>query len=345
MKFLVTGGLGFIGSALIKRLIAFPDYEVMNLDALTYAGRMSSLREENNHKRYSFIKGNVCDHVIVNELLNEYKPDVIMNLAAETHVDRSIKGSKVFLQTNIIGTHVLLEAAKAYWQMLSPRKKELFRFVHVSTDEVFGDIGETGCAADELTRYAPNSPYSASKASADFLVRAWSKTYGLPSIITNCSNNYGPRQYPEKLIPLMISNALLGRPLPVYGDGNQIRDWLYVDDHAEALILVSCKGRPGESYNIGGNNQYKNIDVVHTLCTLLDNKVLRLPKNVKSHRELISFVEDRAGHDQRYAINCSKIKRELGWVPTTNFENGLEATVDWYLENPDWLSKDVDGDF
>lgn len=333
MKYLVTGGAGFIGSAVIRHLINHTDHEVCNLDALTYAGNLSTLETVSDNPRYSFVHETICDRDKMRDLFESYKPDVVMHLAAESHVDRSIDGPAAFLETNIMGTYSLLEAARAYWSGLDSAAKDRFKFQHISTDEVFGELGPTGLFTEE-TPYAPNSPYSASKASSDHLVRAWRETYGLPTLMTNCSNNYGPYHFPEKLVPLMIINGLEGNPLPVYGKGDQIRDWLHVEDHAEALVMVSEKAAPGSNYNIGGNAERQNIDVVKTLCALLDEASHNSPH--KPHEELITYVADRPGHDHRYAIDCSLIKKDIGWEPSHTFENGLKETVEWYMDHRAW---------
>ena len=339
---IVTGGAGFIGSAVIRHLIENSDYHVVNFDKLTYAGNLESLVSVADHPRYHFEKGDICDHRQVKNAFIEFKPCAVMHLAAESHVDRSIDGPAEFINTNIVGTSVLLEVARQYAKELE--QSHGFRFHHVSTDEVYGTLGETGLF-HEQSPYQPNSPYSASKASSDHLVRAWHETYGLPVVITNCSNNYGPYQFPEKLIPLMILNALAGEPLPVYGKGDQVRDWLYVDDHARALCLVMEQGRLGETYNIGGHNEMMNLDVVKTLCRLLDKKADQHPDGVTNYEDLISFVTDRPGHDQRYAIDAGKIKRELGWEPQETFESGLAKTIDWYLDNQPWCDHVRDGSY
>lgn len=328
MKFLVTGGAGFIGSAVIRYLIQETDHEVLNFDKLTYAGNLNNVEVISNSSRYQFIKGDICDRELVKKTLSEFKPDKIMHLAAESHVDRSITGPSEFIQTNIVGTYTLLDSTLEYFNSLSDEKKLTFRFHHISTDEVYGELGETGLFTEE-TPYDPSSPYSASKASSDHLVRAWGRTYKLPIVITNCSNNYGPYHYPEKLIPLIITNALNGKKLPVYGKGENVRDWLYVDDHARALYEVAMKGKSQETYNIGGNSERKNIDVVKTICKMLDE--LRPNSPHVPHENLIEFVTDRAGHDFRYAIDCSKIKKELGWVPSVSFEEGIRKTVNWFI--------------
>ncbi len=339
---IVTGGAGFIGSAVIRYLIENSAYRVVNFDKLTYAGNLESLASVAQHPNYRFVRGDICDPLKVKNLFVEYRPQVIMHLAAESHVDRSIDGPAEFINTNIVGTSVLLEAARAYWSALEAGTE--FRFHHVSTDEVYGTLGETGLF-HEQSPYQPNSPYSASKAASDHLVRAWLETYGLPVVITNCSNNYGPYQFPEKLIPLVILNALAGKPLPIYGKGEQVRDWLYVDDHARALCRVMEAGRIGETYNIGGHNEMQNIEVVKTLCSLLDARVSEHPPGIDSFAELIQFVADRPGHDQRYAIDAGKIGAELGWVPSESFESGLAKTIDWYLANSEWCDHVRDGSY
>lgn len=343
MKLLVTGGAGFIGSAVIRHIVRHTTDSVVNVDKLTYAGNLESLAEVSNSSRYAFERVDITDRIEVERVFQEHQPDAIMHLAAESHVDRSIDGPAAFIETNIVGTYILLEVARQYWSGLDTLRKGAFRFHHVSTDEVYGDLTDPEELFVETTSYAPSSPYSASKASSDHLVRAWSRTYGLPVLITNCSNNYGPYHFPEKLIPLVILNALEGRVLPIYGKGDQVRDWLYVDDHARALYKVIISGRVGETYNIGGHNEKRNIDVVHRLCELLDE--LRAPasdartKHLNTYKELINFVQDRPGHDLRYAIDASKIQRDLGWVPDETFESGLRKTVEWYLANPDWVAR------
>ncbi|MDX7950378.1 dTDP-glucose 4,6-dehydratase [Lichenihabitans sp. Uapishka_5] len=333
---LVTGGAGFIGSALVRRIIEATSHRVIVVDALTYAGNLDSLAPVSQSNRYSFEKADIADEPHMDALMQAHRPDIIMNLAAESHVDRSIDGPGAFLQTNIMGTFSLLQAALRHWRGLDDQAKAAFRFHHISTDEVFGSLGPTG-AFSETTPYQPNSPYSASKAGSDHLVRAWHHTYGMPTLLTNCSNNYGPYHFPEKLIPLVILNALEGKPLPVYGKGDNIRDWLFVDDHARALLLVVEKGTPGESYNVGGRNERKNIDVVRQICTLLDEMA---PDAAIGRREdLITFVTDRPGHDGRYAIDATRIETELGWKAEENFDTGLRKTVRWYLDNKAWWER------
>ncbi len=337
MKIIVTGGAGFIGSAVIRHLIEHSDHSVINIDKLTYAANLKSLSSIEKSSRYFFEKLDICDRNLLNDVFEKYKPDAIMHLAAESHVDRSIDGPGEFIQTNIVGTYQLLEASRSYWNTLEGMRREQFRFHHISTDEVFGDLEGADDLFTEKTSYQPSSPYSASKASSDHLVRAWFRTYDLPVIITNCSNNYGPHQFPEKLIPLVIFNAVAGKPLPIYGMGEQIRDWLYVDDHARALQLVLEQGKVGDTYNIGGHNEKKNIDVVQMICQLLPEL---LPKFLEGDKrtaadfmQLITHVDDRPGHDQRYAIDASKIYEQLGWKPKETFESGLKKTIQWYLEN------------
>ena len=332
LTLLVTGGAGFIGSALIRFLIRETDARVVNLDKLTYAANREALAAVEGDPRYRLERADICDAAAVRRIFAEQAPDAVVHLAAESHVDRAIDAPADFIQTNVVGTYVLLEAALAHWRGLDAARAARFRFHHVSTDEVFGSLGETGLFT-EATAYAPNSPYSASKAGSDHLVRAWHHTYGLPVVTSNCSNNYGPHQFPEKLIPLMIVNALLGEKLPVYGAGNQVRDWLYVEDHARALHCVLTRGRIGESYNIGGHNEHRNLAVVQAICDLVDELA---PEAAGSRRRLITFVDDRPGHDLRYAIDASKIRRELGWEPRETFATGLRKTVEWYLANRDW---------
>jgi dTDP-glucose 4,6-dehydratase len=338
MRFLVTGGAGFIGSAVCRRLVMNPEHRVINLDCLTYAGNLDSLRQIENYPNYRFVNADICDGLTVANILRDEEIDVIMHLAAESHVDRSIDGPEAFIETNIIGTFRLLTAARAYRDGLSSERAERFRFHHVSTDEVFGDLPFDDGIFTEETPYAPSSPYSASKAASDHLVRAWSHTYGLPVVLSNCSNNYGPFHFPEKLIPLVILNALDEKPLPIYGKGENVRDWLYVDDHAAALEAVATRGRPGESYNIGGRAERRNIDVVETICRILDGK--RPRAGGKSYRDLITMVSDRPGHDRRYAIDPQKIETELGWSAAETFESGMAKTIDWYLAN-DWWWKPI----
>jgi dTDP-glucose 4,6-dehydratase len=339
-KILVTGGAGFIGSAVIRQYIAETDAAIINVDKLTYAGNLQSLASVADSPRYCFEQVDICDAAEVARLFREHQPDAVMHLAAESHVDRSISGPAAFIETNIVGTYTLLEAAREYWNSLPADRRQAFRFHHISTDEVYGSLGETGFFT-EHTAYQPNSPYSASKASSDHLVRAWHHTYGLPVVTTNCSNNYGPCQFPEKLIPLMILNACNGKPLPVYGKGDNVRDWLYVDDHARALRLVLERGRAGEVYNIGGWNEKTNLEVVHAVCAILDE----LRPQGKPHVSLISYVQDRPGHDRRYAINATKIANELGWKPQETFETGLRKTVEWYLSNTAWTDAVISGEY
>lgn len=345
MKIIVTGGAGFIGSALIRHLIEDTDHDVVNLDKLTYAGNLASLSEVEKSPRYSFVKLDICDHSGVSALFAEFQPDAIMHLAAESHVDRSIDGPAAFIETNIVGTANLLECAREYWSELPEERKNNFRFQHISTDEVYGSLGSEGLFT-ETTPYDPRSPYSASKASSDHLVMAWFHTYKLPVLITNCSNNYGPYHFPEKLIPLVILNALHGLNLPVYGKGDNVRDWLYVEDHAKALRLVLEKGVPGETYNVGGNNERTNLEVVETICDILDDLAPeRLRAGLSKHRELITFVQDRPGHDKRYAIDAAKLCSKLGWQAEENFDTGIRKTVQWYLHNEWWWRPIRDGKY
>ena len=344
-KLLITGGAGFIGSAVIRHLIDNTAHHVINIDKLTYAGNLESLTTIENSDRYTFEQVDICDATEIKRVFNEHQPDIVMHLAAESHVDRSIDGPGEFIQTNIVGTYVLLEAARSYWSQLDADKQQGFRFHHVSTDEVYGDLEDMDDLFTEETPYAPSSPYSAAKASSDHLVRAWQRTFELPTLITNCSNNYGPYQFPEKLIPLIILNALEGKDLPIYGDGKQIRDWLYVDDHARALVHVALKGEIGETYNIGGHNEKQNIEVVKTVCKILDKLVPSQLQGINRYEELITYVTDRAGHDVRYAIDASKIADELGWTPDETFESGIEKTVQWYLDNMTWCERVQDGSY
>ena len=345
MKLLITGGAGFIGSAVIRQLINDTNHYVVNVDKLTYAGNPESLTSIENIGRYVFEQVDICDAVEIERIFCEYQPDIVMHLAAESHVDRSIDGPGDFIQTNIVGTYTLLEAARDYWQGLPNEKKVNFKFHHVSTDEVYGDLEGVDDLFTEETPYAPSSPYSAAKASSDHLVRAWQRTFGLPTLITNCSNNYGPYQFPEKLIPLIILNALEGKPLPIYGDGKQVRDWLYVDDHARALLHVALNGKVGETYNIGGHNEMQNIEVVKTVCAILDELAPSQHDCIANYEQLITYVTDRAGHDVRYAIDASKIADELGWTPDETFATGIRKTVQWYLDNQLWCDRVKDGSY
>lgn len=342
---LVTGGAGFIGSAVVRHIIENTQDNVVNVDKLTYAGNLESLESVENNPRYAFEQVDICDAKALARVFEHHQPDAVMHLAAESHVDRSIDGPAAFIETNIVGTYTLLEAARAYWNSLNDERKAAFRFHHISTDEVYGDLEGTDDLFTETTPYAPSSPYSASKASSDHLVRAWLRTYGLPTIVTNCSNNYGPFHFPEKLIPLMILNALDGKPLPVYGNGQQIRDWLFVEDHARALYKVVTEGKVGETYNIGGHNEKANIDVVRTICSLLEELVPNKPEGIAEYEDLITYVKDRPGHDVRYAIDAAKIGRELGWKPQETFESGIRKTVEWYLNNKKWWSRVLDGSY
>jgi dTDP-glucose 4,6-dehydratase len=360
MKLLVTGGAGFIGSAVIRHIIQHSVDSVVNVDKLTYAGNLESLSSVSDSARYSFAQVDICDRAALDQVFATQQPDAVMHLAAESHVDRSIDGPAEFIETNIVGTYQLLEAARVYWNGLDNQRKQAFRFHHISTDEVYGDLphpNDNPQAPEQLfteqTAYAPSSPYSASKASSDHLVRAWQRTYGLPVLVTNCSNNYGPYHFPEKLIPLVILNALEGKPLPIYGTGDQIRDWLYVEDHARALCKVVKHGQAGETYNIGGHNEKQNIEVVRTLCNLLDELAPASARHLKAldgtallgYSQLMTHVADRPGHDRRYAIDASKMQNELGWVPAETFESGLRKTVQWYLDNPEWCQHVQDGSY
>lgn len=343
MNILVTGGAGFIGSAVVRHIVNSTDHVVLNIDKLTYAGNLESLKEIDQNKRYHFAQIDICDADALTTAFDQFKPDLIMHLAAESHVDRSIDGPAEFITTNIVGTYTLLEVSRKFWLSLNEEKKQAFRFHHISTDEVYGDLEGTTDLFTETTSYAPSSPYSASKASSDHLVRAWQRTYGLPTIITNCSNNYGPYHFPEKLIPLVILNALEGKALPIYGKGDQIRDWLFVEDHARALYKVVTEGIVGETYNIGGHNEKQNIEVVKTICQILDE--LRPQANAEPYESLITFVKDRPGHDLRYAIDATKIGNELGWKPEETFETGIRKTVEWYLNNLEWCRRVQDGSY
>jgi dTDP-glucose 4,6-dehydratase len=345
MKILVTGGAGFIGSALIRYLINETDCEVINLDKLTYAGNLDSLEAVAASPRYCFEQADICDREAVDGIFSRHRPDAVMHLAAESHVDRSIDGPGDFIQTNLVGTYTMLEAGRTYWSALDQRARGQFRFLHVSTDEVYGDLAGCDGLFREDTPYDPSSPYAATKAGSDHLVRAWGRTFKFPVLVTNCSNNYGAYQFPEKLIPHMILNALEGKPLPVYGDGSQIRDWLYVDDHARALYRVLTAGKLGETYNIGGLNEKRNIDVVKTICAIMDELVTAKPSCVNRFEELITFVTDRPGHDERYAIDAGKINADLGWKPVEDFESGIRKTVAWYLDNRQWWQRVVDGSY
>ncbi|OOV95739.1 dTDP-glucose 4,6-dehydratase [Pseudomonas sp. MF6396] len=345
MRILITGGAGFIGSALVRHLIEHTDHHVLNLDKLTYAGNLESLHSIASNTRYEFVQADIVDQATVSAVLERFRPQAIMHLAAESHVDRSIDGPAAFIQTNIVGTYSLLEATRAYWGTLPAAEREAFRFHHVSTDEVYGDLHGVDDLFTETTPYAPSSPYSASKAASDHLVRAWQRTYGLPVLLTNCSNNYGPYHFPEKLIPLVILNALAGKPLPVYGNGQQVRDWLFVEDHARALLKVVTAGEVGQTYNIGGHNEQTNLGVVHAICALLEELAPAHPAGVARYADLITFVQDRPGHDLRYAIDAGKIERELGWRPEETFATGLRKTVQWYLDNLEWCRHVQDGSY
>ncbi|EXC27633.1 dTDP-glucose 4,6-dehydratase [Acinetobacter pittii] len=345
MKILITGGAGFIGSAVVRHIIQNTENEVLNVDKLTYAGNLESLISVADNPRYQFSQTDICDRAALDKLFKTFQPDAVMHLAAESHVDRSITGPYAFIETNVIGTYQILEASRAYWLGLSDEKKAAFRFHHISTDEVYGDLEGTTDLFTETTSYSPSSPYSASKASSDHLVRAWNRTYGLPVLVTNCSNNYGPFHFPEKLIPLMILNALQAKPLPVYGNGQQIRDWLFVEDHARALYTVVSQGVVGETYNIGGHNEKANLDVVYAICDLLEELAPNKPEGVAQYKDLITYVKDRPGHDVRYAIDATKIKDELNWVPEESFETGLRKTVEWYLNNKEWVEHVQSGEY
>lgn len=345
MKILVTGGAGFIGSAVVRHIINNTQDVVCVVDCLTYAGNIESLAPVQDNPRYSFSLTDITDAKGVADVFNTFQPDIVMHLAAESHVDRSIDGPAAFIQTNVIGTFILLEASRQYYASLDDERKKAFRFHHISTDEVFGDLHDADDLFTEETPYAPSSPYSASKAGSDHLVRAWNRTYGLPTVITNCSNNYGPYHFPEKLIPLIILNALAGKPLPVYGNGEQTRDWLYVEDHARALYKVATEGENGETYCIGGHNERKNIDVVKTICAILDKIIDKKPKEISSFADLITFVADRPGHDLRYAIDATKMKNALHWEPLETFESGIEKTIHWYLNNQGWWQRVLDGSY
>ncbi|MFS1909674.1 dTDP-glucose 4,6-dehydratase [Vibrio sp. 10N.286.48.B7] len=345
MKILVTGGSGFIGSAVIRHVLDNTTDNVVNVDALTYAGNNESIPQRQENDRYDFEHVDICDFAALERVFTTHRPDAVMHLAAESHVDRSIDGPAAFIQTNLVGTFNLLEVSRQYWRTLVSEKQAAFRFHHISTDEVYGDLEGTDDLFTEETSYEPSSPYSASKAGSDHLVHAWGRTYGFPVLVTNCSNNYGPYHFPEKLIPLMILNALEGKPLPVYGDGMQIRDWLFVEDHARALYKVVTEGVIGETYNIGGHNEKANIDVVKTICALLEELVPNKPEGIVKYQNLITYVTDRPGHDVRYAIDASKIERELGWTPEETFESGIRKTVQWYLNNREWWSRVLDGSY
>ncbi|MCG9612101.1 dTDP-glucose 4,6-dehydratase [Vibrio harveyi] len=345
MKILVTGGAGFIGSAVIRHIIRDTQDTVINLDKLTYAGNLESLAEVSDSERYHFEHVDICQRDELDRVFAKHQPDLVMHLAAESHVDRSIDGPAAFIETNVMGTYHLLESARQYWSTLDETRKAAFRFHHISTDEVYGDLEGTDDLFTETTSYAPSSPYSASKASSDHLVRAWQRTYGFPTLVTNCSNNYGPYHFPEKLIPLMVLNALDGKPLPVYGDGMQIRDWLFVEDHARALYKVVTEGEIGETYNIGGHNEKANIEVVKTICSLLEEFRPNKPAGVESYESLITYVKDRPGHDVRYAIDATKIAQELNWTPEETFESGIRKTVEWYLNNQQWWQRVLDGSY
>ena len=344
-KIIVTGGAGFIGSAVIRHLIQSTQCDVLNLDKLTYAGNLESLASIEDSPRYQFVQADICDAEAVSSIIKDFRPDAVMHLAAESHVDRSIDGPAEFIQTNVVGTQVMLERVCSYWNGLSSTQKEAFRFHHISTDEVYGDLEGTVDLFREDTPYAPSSPYSASKAASDHLVRAWHRTYGLPVVITNCSNNYGPYHFPEKLIPLVILNALENKPLPIYGKGDQVRDWLYVEDHARALYTVVSEGRVGETYNIGGHNEKQNIEVILSICAILDELKPENKNMIEKYEDLITYVQDRPGHDLRYAIDATKIQNELGWVPEESFGTGIRKTVEWYLNHSEWCKNVQDGSY
>jgi len=345
MNILVTGGAGFIGSAVVRHILENTSNTVINVDALTYAGNLESIPTELQSERYVFQQVDICDYQALKQVFDEYKPNLVMHLAAESHVDRSIEGPGAFINTNVIGTFNMLECARHHWQNLTTDAQAKFKFHHISTDEVYGDLEGTDDLFTEQTPYAPSSPYSASKAGSDHLVRAWGRTYGLPIVVTNCSNNYGPYHFPEKLIPHVILNALHGKALPVYGDGKQIRDWLFVEDHARALYKVVTEGKVGETYNIGGHNEKQNIEVVHTICELLEELVPNKPEGITNYKDLITFVKDRPGHDVRYAIDATKMQQELNWVPEETFETGMRKTVEWYLANTNWWQRVLNGDY
>lgn len=345
LRILVTGGAGFIGSALVRLLIHETQHHVLNVDKLTYAGNLESLALVAQSPRYTLEHSDICDEASMLRAFNIFQPDIVMHLAAESHVDRSIESPEDFIRTNVLGTYVLLHVARQYFRSIAEDKQRNFKFLHVSTDEVYGDLDSTDKLFLETTPYAPSSPYSASKASSDHLVRAWHRTYGLPTLVTNCSNNYGPYHFPEKLIPHIILNALKGKPLPIYGKGDQIRDWLYVEDHARALLKVATTGQAGETYNVGGHNEKRNIDVVHAICALLEELAPIKPEGVHQYTDLITFVTDRPGHDRRYAIDASKIAHDLGWIPEETFETGLRKTVQWYLDNTAWWEDVLSGNY